>query len=214
MGGPPIAVWLCRSLRDRNFSVRLFEPDRERAEALAEKLDWVTVIRADPTDRSVFAEENLGQADYFIPLLDSDEANIIAGVLAKTRGVAQVITVVQSAKYLDVVFDIGVDRAFSPRQVAGEEIDTTLDDSPLRHMGTLAEGHVDVFRVRVGKRASVINKPLREVKLSPDWVVAAIDRERQAYVPSADDVIQRDDVVLVVGRSGREDRLKKLFAAR
>ena len=47
MGGPSMAVWLCRSLRDRSFSIRLFETDRERAEELAEKLDWVTVIQAE-----------------------------------------------------------------------------------------------------------------------------------------------------------------------
>ena len=59
MGGSAMAVWLCRSLRDRNFAVRLFETDRKRAEELAEKLGWVTVIHADPTERSVFDEERI-----------------------------------------------------------------------------------------------------------------------------------------------------------
>ena len=46
MGGPSMAVWLCRALRERDFSIRLFEINRQRAEALAEKLDWVTVIQS------------------------------------------------------------------------------------------------------------------------------------------------------------------------
>jgi trk system potassium uptake protein TrkA len=212
MGGTPIAVWLCRALREHNFSIRLFEPDRQRAQALADSLDWVTVIQADPTDRSVFDEEHLGQADVFLCLLDDDEDNIIGGVLAKTRGVSQVVTVVQQTKYLDVIYDIGVDLAFSPRMEAAREINAVLDDSPLRHLGSLAEGYVDVFRVKVGDGAPVAGKPLREVHLAPDWVVAAVERDRVARVPGAEDVLQPGDVALVVGRGGGEDSLRSLFS--
>jgi trk system potassium uptake protein TrkA len=213
MGGPPIAVWLCRALRDRAFSIRLFETDHARAEQLAEELDWITVIRADPTERAVFDDENLAQADVFIPLLDNDERNIIAGVLAKTRGVTTVIAVVQKSKYLDVLFDIGIDHAFSTRLVAGAEIDAVLDESPLRRLGTLAEGSVDVLQVRVGAGAPVAGRPLRDLKLSPDWVVAAIQRGPDASVPGADDRIDAGDVAIVVGRRGREATLEELFAA-
>jgi trk system potassium uptake protein TrkA len=211
MGSDSMAVWLCRALHGRAFSIRLFERDRRRAQALAEKLDWVTVIQADPTERSVFDEENLAQADLFVSLLGNDEANIVAGVLAKARGVAEVMTVVQQSKYLDIVYDIGIDRAFSTRHVAGEDIDRLLDERPLRHLGSLAEGSVDVFRVRVEADAVSVGKPLREIHLSPDWVVAAIQRNRDVRVPGAEDVIDKGDVVLVVGRHGREEKLRKLL---
>jgi trk system potassium uptake protein len=121
MGGNPMAVWLCRALRERNWSIRLFETNRARAEELADKLDWVTVLNADPTDRSVFLEENLSQADVFVALLDDDEANIIGCVLAKSLGVTTVVAVVQRPTYLDLLYHIGVDRPFSPRMVAVRE---------------------------------------------------------------------------------------------
>jgi len=139
--------------------------------------------------------------------------DIIAGVLARTRGVAQVITVVQQSKYLDVIFDIGVDLAFSTRHVAAKEIDIVLDESPLRLLGTLAAGSVDVYRVRVGDRSEAIDRPLRDLQLSPDWVLAGVQRDRDAYVPGADDVIERGDTVLVVGKHGKESTLKRIFDA-
>lgn len=214
MGGTSMAVWLCRLLNNRNFSIRLFETDRQRAEELAEKLDWVTVIQADPTERAVFTEEHLHQVDVFIAVLDDDEDNIIGAVLAKMRGVAEVITVVQRAHYLDVIYDIGVDMVFSPRLVAAEEINAELDESPMRLLGTLAEGVIDVFRVRIGDKAPVIGKPLREIKRSSDWILAAIQRGQDAHVPGADDVIEPGDVALVVVKHGQETELKKIFAAK
>jgi len=214
MGGPPLAVWLCRLLRDPGFAIRLFERQRERAEELADKLSWVTVLNADPTDRAVFAEENLSQADVFISLLDSDEENIIAGVLAKTRGVEEVLTVVKESKYLDILYDIGVDKAFSTRQVAADEIDAVLDEGPMRLLGTLAAGRVDVVQVRVNKKAEGIGRALRDLNLSPDWVVAGIQREQSAFVPGADDVIEEGDIVMLVGKRGEEKALKTIFAVK
>jgi len=205
---------LCQQLQGRRFSIRLFERNRKRAEELAEQLDWVTVIQADPTDRTVFAEENLTQADVFITMQESDEANIIAAVLAKTRGVEEVITVVQQSKYLDIIYDIGVDRAYSTRHVAAEEIEALLDVSPVRKLGSLAEGDADVMRLRVTDKSTIAGQPLREVSLSPDWVVAAIQRETNTFVPGADDVIEPGDTVLVVGKHGKDDILHKLFAAK
>ena len=214
MGGPTMAVWLCRALNNRSFSIRLFEKDRQRAEELADRLDWVTVISADPTERSVFDEERIGQADVFISMLGSDEANIIAGVLAKTRGVETVVTVVQQSKYLDVIYDIGVDDAYSTRHVAASEIDAELDVRPLRKLGSLAEGSVDVYRVRIGAEAAAVGKALRELQLAPDWVVAGIQRKGDTHVPGADDVIEAHDTVLVVGKQGQENTLKKLLTGR
>jgi trk system potassium uptake protein TrkA len=214
MGGTPMAVWLSRSLMDRNFALRLFETDRARAEELSEKLSWVTVIQADPTERATFDEEHLAHADVFVSLLDDDEANIIGGVLAKLRGVPRVVTVVQKSTYLDLIYDIGVDNAFSPRIVAANEILSVLDESPLRHMASLAAGVIDVYRVRVGSKAEVLDTPLKDVKLSPEWVVAAIQREGVASVPGANDRIQAGDVVLMIGREGRDRTLKKLLDVR
>jgi trk system potassium uptake protein TrkA len=213
MGGTPMAVWLCRALHDRNFAIRLFETGRERAEELADKLSWVTVMQANPTDRDVAQEEHLGQADVFVALREQDEDNIIASVLAKSMGVTMVIAVVQNAAYLDLIYHIGVDRALNPSQVAVKEVQLLLDERPLQPLESLADGAVDAYRVRVGEKGDAIGKPLRQVPLSPNWIVAAVRRGEKAWVPGADDTLEPGDTALVVGRHGMEKQLKLLFTA-
>jgi trk system potassium uptake protein len=211
MGGNVMTVWLCRALRERNWSIRVFETNRGRAEELADKLDWVTVIRADPTDRAVYMEESIGLADVFVALLDDDEANIIGSVLAKTLGVTKVMAVVQRATYVDLLYHVGVDVSFSPRTVAAKEIESILDISPLRLMASLADRFLAVYRVRPGPDAPAIGVPLRDVKLGANWVIAALRRGGVVWVPTADDAIQKDDIVLVVGRHGMEKQLRQFF---
>ncbi|MEE2973189.1 MAG: Trk system potassium transporter TrkA, partial [Planctomycetota bacterium] len=110
-GGTPMAEWVCRALRGRSFSIRVFEEDREVAEKFAADLEWVTVIANDVNDMTVFAEEQIQEADHFVALRNDDEDNIIGGVLAKLRGVDSVTVIVQRSTYLDSVFAIGLDRA-------------------------------------------------------------------------------------------------------
>ena len=213
LGGTPMAEWLCRSLRGKPFSIRLFEKDREQAERLAVDLDWVTVLNADPTDSNVFTEERVAEADDFVALLKEDETNIIGGVLAKLRGVETVFVVVQRSTYLEPVYTIGIDRAYSPRTVAAKQIENALDTSPVRLLSSLSDGEVSVFRVRVGQNSSIAGKRLREVNLTPHWSVLAVQRGDATSVPHADDEICEGDVVLVLGRTDGKADLKQIFDA-
>lgn len=211
MGGPEMAVWLCQALRSRAFALRLFETDRRRAEELATELDWVTVLHSDPTDRATFLEERLGEADVFIAIRDDDEDNIIACVLAKARGVERTMAVVQRSNYLDIINDIGVDRAYSPRLVAARQIESVLDEGGVRVLTSYPDGDVSVYRTRVGEGAEVVGRRLRTLKLTPDWSIIGVRRGLVARVPSADDDLAPGDTVLVVGRSGRESDVAELF---
>jgi trk system potassium uptake protein TrkA len=213
MGGPSMALWLCRALRERDFSIRLFEIRRNRAEELAEELSWVTVLQGDPTERSLFDEEKIGQADAFVALLDDDEHNILGCAWAKSMGVRQVVAVVQRPDYIHLLGAVGIDRAFSPRMVAVKEIERFMESGLLRRMASLAEGEIDVYWCHVGEQARMAGKALREIKLSPDWVVAAIQRAHQVHVPGADDIVRAGDTLLVIGRHGQERKLRKLFGA-
>ncbi len=213
MGGVPMAVWLCRNLLDRNFSVRLFEPDRSRAEELAQKLDWVTVIQADPTEIPVFEEEHLADAHFFVSMVDDDEHNILGCALAKSRGIPEVIAVVQRSNYIHLFEHVGINRAYSPRQVAVKEIQNLIDESTLKWMSSLAEGIIDVYRVRVGGSTEVVGSPLKDVPLAPNWVVVALQRDDKVRVPSAMDILEEGDTVLVVGKHGMEKSLKNIFTS-
>jgi Trk K+ transport system NAD-binding subunit len=103
-----------------------------------------------------------------------------------------------------------VDRSYSPGRVAAKEILQLLDDSPLRLQATLATG-IDAYLVRVDPDSEVVGKALRDVKLSPDWVVGAIRRADEVWAPSAEDVMRAADTALVIGRRGQEGALRRLF---
>jgi len=213
MGGTSAAVWLCRSLPKRRFRIRLFEPNRERATELGNKLDWVTVIQEDVVDPVVFDEEKVAQADVFVACGDDDEQNILTCVWAKNKGTRTVVAVSGRTDYLGLLNQIGIDYAISPRNEAAEEIDTFLDHAPLQKFSTLAAGVIDVYRARIGPDSELIGKTLMQSGRTHEWIIAAIRRDGVSFVPVGTDTIESGDTLVAIGSSGLERALEALFDA-
>lgn len=214
MGETATAVWLCRALKSRIFSVRLFVQNHERAEELSEKLGHVTVLDADPTDAATATDEHVGQANVFVAVTEEDERNILACAQAKAMGVATVMAVVQRAKYLHLFPHVGIDHAFSPRADAVKAILRLIDTGPIRSLATFADGTAEVYELRPSKRAKIIGHELRNIELPPQTMIAAIRRGDDVYVPGAEDQITAGDTVLVLGPRGIVDHLRKLFVTK
>ena len=203
-----------RALKSRIFSVRLFVEHRDRAEELSEKLDHVTILDADPTDSTTFADEHIAKTNVFIAVTDDDEQNILACAQSKAMGVATVIAVVPRAKYLHLFPHVGIDHAFSPRADAVKAILHLIDTGPIRSLATFANGIAEVYELRPSKRAKVLGHELRNVKMPAQAMIAAIRRGDSVYVPGADDQIAAGDTLLVIGPRGISDDLRKLFVTK
>lgn len=214
MGGPPMAVWLCRSLHSRRYALRIFEADTERAEQIAEKLDWVTVVNGDPTDPGVFSDESVGKADAFVALTKDDESNILGSAWVKSQGVPLTIAVVQRPQYAHLLHHVGIDRAFSPRSLAVEEILMMIEEGGLRRVGSLVEGVLEVFRARVGRSSPVAGRPLKDISELQDWVVVGVEQGDRVFVPTANDAFHAGDIVQVVGKPHAEKKLASLLGTR
>ncbi len=214
MGDTATAVWICRALKSRAFSVRMFVQNRERGEELSEKLSHVTILDADPTDPATSTDEHLGRADVFVAATDDDEQNILACAQAKALGVKTTIVVVTRSKYMHLFPHVGIDHAFSPRGDAVKAILHLIDTGPIRPLATIAEGVADVYWVHPAKRAKVLGHELRNIKLPSQTMIAAIRRGDDVYVPGAEDQILAGDTILVIGPHGITDDLRKVFVTK
>ena len=214
MGESSAAVWLCRALKSRVFSVRLFVEHRDRAEELSGKLDHVTVLDADPTDSTTSADEHIGKADAFVAITPDDEKNILACAQAKTLGVKTTIAVVQRAKYLHLLSHVGIDHAFSPRGDAVKAILHLIDKGPVRSLATFADGIAEVYGLYASKNSKVVGHELRNVDLPAATMIGAIRRDDKVFVPGAEDKIAEGDTLLAIGPRGIAGDLRKLFFAK
>ncbi len=214
IGDTPLAVWLCRALRSRTFSVRLYVPNNpKRAEELSNKLDWVTVLTIDAADPNAFADERISIVDAFVAVTDDEEHNILVAANAKSLGSKKSIAVLHQATYQHLIKNVGIDKSFSPRDTAFNQIQNTLDDRPIKKMASLAVGIADVYELRVGASAKqLIGHELWQITFPPKTLIAAIQRGIKVRVPIATDIIEENDTLVVICPEASIKQLKKLIS--
>ena len=79
----------------------------------------------------------------------------------------------------------------------------------------LSNGVLAIYRIRVGRGSEVINKPLSALDLMPDCMIVVLEHdEHTGAVPSANEILQENDVVFAVVRRGYEEELRKIFAVK
>ena len=81
-GGDRIARKAATELVDE-MDIKIIEKDRDLCNILSNKVPNALVINADGSDMDVLKEEGIQDADAFVAVTDSSEANIFACLAAK-----------------------------------------------------------------------------------------------------------------------------------
>jgi trk system potassium uptake protein TrkA len=199
VGGSEIGYHVARLLEERGFSPRLVEQDGDRARRLAEDLPGTVVMEHDATDLSFLERERVGDADFVVAALDSDERNLLVCLLAARLGVDRTVAVIDSVEYVDLFEAVGVDVGVSPREVVAEEITRLTHEGGAENVALVESGQAEVLEIEVDDASALVGRPIRESvpSLPEGLVVGAITRGGELVVPRGDTVIEAGDHVVL-----------------
>ncbi|GIV62166.1 MAG: hypothetical protein KatS3mg044_1032 [Rhodothermaceae bacterium] len=164
--------------------MKLIEPDRERAEQLAEE-PWSTAAScctATSTDIDLLVSEGLGEMDAFVAVTGDEESNLVTCLLAKHLGVRKTVALLSKRRL----------RAHQPGDRAGRGREPRSWPSRGRFMRFLRGRHVlsvaTVLRAWTPRfwsskaeprvHPSPVRKPLRALKLPRGVLLGALLRPR------------------------------------
>jgi trk system potassium uptake protein TrkA len=199
VGGSEIGYHVARLLGERGFTPRLIEQDPERARRLAEELPDAMVMESDATDIDFLEREHVGDADFVVAALDSDEKNLLVSLLARRLGVDRTVAVIDAAEYVELFETVGVDVGVNPREVVAEEITRFTRDGGAENVAIIESDRAEVLEVEVSDGSVLADRPIHEsVSELPDGVViGAITRGESLVTPRGDTVIHPGDHVVV-----------------
>ena len=200
VGGSEIGYQTARILEERGLSSRLIEQDPDRARWLAEELPDTVVMQHDATDTEFLTREHVDEADIVVSALDADERNLLVSVLAKRLGVDRVVSVVDSADYVTVFEEIGIDVAINPRTVTAEEITRFTFDSVAENIAVLENDQAEVLELELADGCALVGRPIATLveEIDAKFVIGAIIRDRQHVTPRGDTVLRPGDSVVAL----------------
>ena len=214
IGGGKTGYYLAGKLSEFGIAVKLIEKSKERCYYLSTHLDDVMVLHGDATDTSLLEEENLDEMDAFVAATGFDEENLLLALIAKQRGVEDVISKVSHQSYKDLIEKMGIDMALNPLDIVASTILRYVQGSKKVIASLLIQGQAEIMEIIASNDMKLANVPLKDVALPDGVLIAAIHRGQQVIIPNGDTRILEDDKVTVFCLLTDIGELEKLFTAK
>lgn len=216
VGGGNIGLRLAEHIEaaEPNMTVRLIEYDRDRAQIIAQRLKKSTVLMGDGLDTEILEEANVRAAEILVAVTNDDEANILVSLLAKRFGTQRVITLINKTMYNPLVTNLGVDAVVNPRAITASNILQHVRRGRVRSVHSLRDGFAEVIEAEALETSSVVNTPIRDIKLPPAVIIGAVVRGDTVMIVRPSTVIKPHDRVILLAAARSVKKVEKLFAVR
>ena len=207
LGGSRIATYLTWAVEKVGIKVRIVEQSGEKCLALAEKLPKALIIQGDGTSSELIDEEDLLDTDAFIALTNRDEENLLMAMTAQRHGVKKVIAKMTRPNYIEMIREFGVDSVISPKDITANQISAYVramarsQGSAVENLYKLLGGAIEAVEFTATETTKFLDTPLKDLRLKPGMLVAAIAREGKTIIPDGSTSIHAGDKVIVMAKS-------------
>ena len=218
VGGSKIAIYLAEQLSEKKYKVKLLESNKKTAEELAEALPRVTVVYGNGMRHDVLLEEGLEAMDAFVSLTPIDEENMVVSMFASKMKVKKTITQIKSEDLNGMLTELGMHNNVSPTHVAADRIVSYIRalankrGSNVLTLSHLVGDQVEALEFAAKKPEKIYDKPLKELRIKENCLVACIIRNSQVIIPDGNSCIQQGDNVIVVTTHKNFDDLTDIIA--
>ena len=140
MAATSVFAWQSVSSPPTSSTSLLIERDQARGEGIAAKLRLTLAFDCDGTDLELLQSEDIGRSDVLVSVIDNDERNLFASLLARQLGVRRVITRVSRLANLRLFEGVGIDVAISARGAAVASVLHQIQGGATRLLAVVEQG--------------------------------------------------------------------------
>jgi trk system potassium uptake protein TrkA len=211
VGGGRIGFLTAEGLQRRGVTVKVIENDVTLCQEIAAKLEKTEVLQGDGTDRTFLIEQGVPSADAFVATTESDELNILCGVLAKNLGVPRCLVIINKPGYIPLAEAIGVDVAALPTILTADKITRFVLHGGAISSALLEGQQLQAIEFVTSPTAHIANKKITEAGLPKEAVVGAIVRNESVIIPPGDSVVKPGEHVIIVSPLSVIQSVEKVF---
>lgn len=191
---------VARTLHSLGNEVLAIDSDDETIQKISESV--TQAVQADATDEGTLKSLGIRNFDVAVISIGSDiQASIMATLIVKEMEVKYVIAKAQNEIHAKVLYKIGADRVVFPERDMGTRVAHNLCSANILDYIELSP---DYSIMEVTALDDWTNKSLRQLGMRSKYGVnvMAIKKGKGNDInisPSADDVIEKDDILVVIG---------------
>jgi len=204
IGGGMMSYYVAKRLEETKISVKIIEQSFERCKELSEMLPQAVIINGDGTDKQLLDEEGIGVVDAVGNFTGIDEENILLSLYERKMSKAKLLTKINRITFEEVIAGLNIGSIINPNSITSDNIVRfvrALNNSKGSNVETLykiAKGRAEALEFHVRDDSRIVGKPLMELSLKPDIIIACIIKGNKAITPNGHSIIEKGDSVVIV----------------
>lgn len=210
MGGSKMAVRLVNLAGDR-FKFTIIEENIDVCRQLPAKCPDCEIIHGDGRDSELLQDIGIGDADAFVALTGSSEANILTCLTAKELGVRKTVANVESIQLISQAENLNIGTVVNKKLLASSSIFQLLLDADSSTSKCLALADAEVAELVVKPGSKLTKAPVKDLKLPRDLTLAGLIRGDEGRLITGMTQLVAGDHVLVFCLGGAIRKVEKLF---
>ena len=214
LGAGTVGSSIARMLSQNRHDVVIVEQDSQICESLQDTIDAL-VLCGSASHASVLFQAGVMTADLCLAVTSSDDTNITSTSIAKAMGASHVIARIHSELAKNIAtFDyrrhFGIDKLFSLGQFVALRLSREIDYfTEALSLDSYFYSDIEIMEMRILHGARCLGKPIRDLAFPPNVRVGAILRDDTRFIPTADDELQVNDAVLIIGARDKLVKVRK-----
>ncbi len=207
VGAGEVGYHLAERLSRENQDVVVIESDPERADFAGQQLDVMTVV-GNGASLPVLEKARVKDAQIVLAVTSRDEVNLIACLAAKRLGVEYTVARISNPEYYSrgsVLSreQMGIDLMVNPERECARETFQLLKTPAFTDVSDFAEGRVQLIGLKVKEGAPVAGRTIADLRAEElaggyHYVTAAIRRNGQTQIPTAESTIEAGDQIYLL----------------
>ena len=214
LGGGRIGTKTARLLKDAQHNVKIIEREKEKAYDLADQFHDIMILNGDGRDSDLLEEEGISEVDAFVAVTGRSETNIMACLLAKSKGVKKTIALVENTDYIHLSQEIGIDGFINKKLMAANAIFKHIRKGKVLDVTNLYDLQAEVLEFRVEDSSRIANMKISELKFPEKAIVGGVVRNGKGYIPIKDFEIKPNDRVVVFSQPSSISAVEEYFQTR
>lgn len=217
IGCSRVGIYLADMLVSLGKNVVIVDKNREKCEIVFDMVPDATVLNGDANNHDFLTEEGIENMDAVITLTDIDETNFLVSLYAQSIGTPKTITKINNTNLNKMLDNIGLDTRINVSELSVSNIiqyiraKENISSSYMKTLYKFVDGKVEAAEFLAGDYVTFLNKPLSEIKLKKNVLIAAINRNHDTIFPGGNDCIKNNDLVIVVSKDTKIKSLNDIL---
>ena len=218
VGMGAVGIHIVEVLITNKHNVTIIDNDPIALAYAEDRFDAMTML-GHAGSVSTLTKAGVANADLFVAVTDHDAINLISCIRAKAIGAAKTIARVLDPEYFETERGLnpnmmGIDLVINPLFQIANDIRKMVRASNAIAIQDFADHQIEMLQLHMQETSKHIGKPLKDMRLPPQTIIAALLRAKELIIPRGYDFILAGDEVIVVGRTEKMDQISSFFSKR